>query len=127
MANSEWGGMPPAPSDVPSDAKTWAALAHVSAFVGYLVPFGNIVGPLLIWLFKKNDYEFVDDQGKESLNFQITITIAIIIAGFSILLLIGIILLPLVLLFDLVMVIIAAIKASNGERYRYPLTIRLIQ
>ena len=127
MANNEWGGMPSASGDVPGEAKTWAALAHVSAFAGYLVPFGNIVGPLLIWLFKKNEFEFVDDQGKESLNFQITITIAIILAGFSILLLIGILLLPLVLLFDLVMIIIAAIKASNGERYRYPLTIRLIQ
>lgn len=102
-------------------------LCHLRALAGYLFPFGNLMGPLAVWLAKKNDYPFVDDQGKESLNFQITITIAVVIAAFSIFLLVGIILLPAVLLFDLVMMVVAAINASNGTWYRYPLTIRFVK
>ena len=120
---------PPAPAETPvaekSDDKTFAILCHVSAiFLGWL-------GPLIIWLIKKDQSELVDDQGKESLNFQISIWIYGIAAS---LLCLTIILIPLVILFvialgifDLVMVIIAAVKVSNGERYRYPLCIRLIK
>jgi uncharacterized Tic20 family protein len=82
---------------------------------------------VVVWSLKKNDYSFVDDQGKESLNFQITITIASIVAAFTVLLLIGFLLLPAVLLFGFVMTIIGAVKASNGEWYRYPLTIRFVK
>jgi uncharacterized Tic20 family protein len=110
-----------------SDARTWAMLCHIAAFAGYAVPFGNVVGPLVVWALKKDQQEFVDFHGKESINFQITMTIAIIVAGFSILLLIGILLLPAVLLFDLIMKVVAAIKASNGEYFRYPLSIRFIK
>lgn len=132
MASNGMGGMPQesqsqSPGELSNDAKTWGMLCHLSAFAGYLVPFGNIAGPLVVWLLKKNEDAFIDDQGKESVNFQITITIAAILAGFSILLLVGIILLPAVLLFDLVMKIVAAINASNGTWYRYPLSIRLIK
>jgi uncharacterized Tic20 family protein len=111
---------------ITSDAKTWGMLCHLSAFAGYVIPFGNIVGPLIVWQLKKDEYEFVDDQGKESVNFQITITIATIISAVLFIVLIGIFLLPVILLFDLIMKIIAAVKASNGERFRYPLTIRMI-
>jgi uncharacterized Tic20 family protein len=118
---------PPIHSGLTSDDKTWAMLCHIAAFCGYVVPFGNMVGPLVVWVLKKDQSEFVDFHGKESLNFQITITIAAIVAGFSLLLLIGFLLLPAVLIFDLVMKIVAAVKASNGEYFRYPLTIRLVQ
>jgi uncharacterized protein len=114
-------------TELTSDAKTWAVLCHVGGFVGFICPFGNIAAPLVVWLIKKDQYEFVDDQGKESLNFQITMSIAMIVAGLSFFVLIGLILLPAVLLFDVVMIVMAAIKASSGERYRYPLSLRLIK
>jgi uncharacterized protein len=84
--------------------------------------------PDSIWvtLCHLNEFPSVDAHGKESLNFQISMTIYTLIAGLSVFILIGFILLPAVLIANLVLVIIAAIKASNREFYRYPLTIRLI-
>ena len=100
---------------------------HLLALAGLVVPFGNILGPLIMWLVKKDDSAFVDDQGKEALNFNITISIAGFIAFLLIFVVIGGILLPIIGIFWLVMTIIAAVKANGGERYRYPLTIRLIK
>ncbi|MEQ3635012.1 DUF4870 domain-containing protein [Alcanivorax sp.] len=100
---------------------------HLLAFVGMVFPFGNILGPLVIWLIKKDDSGFVDDQGKEALNFNITISIAGFVAFLLTFVVIGAFLLPIIGLFWLVMTIVAAIKANGGEYYRYPLTIRLIK
>jgi len=116
---------PPSPPGT-SDERMWAMFAHLSALVGFVIPFGSILGPLIIWQIKKNEYPLVDDQGKEALNFQITMAIAFIVCFILIFILIGAILIWLVGLFDLIMIVIAAIKANNGERYRYPLTIRLV-
>ena len=102
-------------------------IAHLSTFVGHLIPFGNIVGPLIVWAIKKDEMPLVNDQGKEALNFQITMTVALIVAGLSVFVLIGFVLFPLVYLFDLIMTIIAAIKANEGVAYRYPLSIRLVK
>jgi uncharacterized Tic20 family protein len=99
-------------------------LTAVSLFVG--LPFGNIIGPLVIWLIKKQDSPGVDAHGKESLNFQISMTLYTFLAGLSCFVFVGFVLLPAVLVANLVLIIIASIKASNGEFYRYPLTIRLI-
>jgi len=125
---------PSAPSQAPppplpnKDEKLWAMLCHLGALALFLgVPFGNILAPLVIWLVKKDELPLVDDQGREALNFQISITIYLIVAAISIIALIGIVLVPAVMLFDLVMVIIAALKANDGIAYRYPLCIRLIQ
>lgn len=108
-----------------SDECMWAMLCHLTALSGYIgVPFGNIVGPLVVWLIKKDEMPLVDDQGKESLNFQISVLIYAVVSGLAILILIGIVLLPAVLIFSIVMTIIAAVKANSGEVYRYPLTIR---
>ena len=109
------------------DANTWGMLCHLIAFAGFVIPFGNIIGPLVIWLIKKDQYEFVDDQGKESLNFQISMTIYFIISAILTVILIGIVLLIALAIFDIVVLIIATIKANGGEKYRYPLTIRLIK
>jgi hypothetical protein len=110
------------------DERTWGMLCHLAALAKYILPtFGNIIGPLVIWLVKKDQSWFVDDQGKESLNFQISMTIYLIIAGLSMLVLIGFVLFPLLLAVDLILVIIAAIKANEGVAYRYPLTIRFIK
>lgn len=101
-------------------------LCHLLALSGYFVPFGHIVGPLIIWMVKREEMPFVDSQGKESLNFQISVTLYGIVAAFSIFLLIGFVLLPAVILFNLVCVIIASIATANGKSYRYPLCIRFI-
>ncbi|MEH6785144.1 MAG: DUF4870 domain-containing protein [Alcanivorax jadensis] len=100
---------------------------HLLALAGLVVPFGNILGPLIMWLVKKDESAFVDDQGKEALNFNITISIAGFIAFLLMFVVIGGLLLPIIGIFWLVMTIIAAVKANGGERYRYPLTIRLIK
>ncbi len=113
--------------NIDKQEKTFAIFCHLGAFAGYLLPFGNILAPLIIWLVKKNEMPFVDDQGKESLNFQISITIYFLIAALLTLIAIGFIVIIALAIFDIVMVIIATVKANNGEKYRYPLTIRFIK
>ncbi|MFC2087972.1 DUF4870 domain-containing protein [Calditrichota bacterium] len=108
------------------DEKLWAMLCHLSALAGFVFPFGNIIAPLIIWVVKKDEFLLVADQGKESLNFQISLTIYIIAAVVLIFVAIGIVLLPILGLFGLIMIVIASIKANEGEKYRYPFTIRLI-
>jgi uncharacterized Tic20 family protein len=110
------------------DERTWAMLAHLCALVGYsVVPFGNIVAPLIVWLIRKDQSWFIDDQAKESLNFQISMVIYALISVPLILIVIGIVLLVILYVFGIVMVIIAAIKANDGVQYRYPLTLRFIK
>ena len=88
---------------------------------------GHIIAPLVIWLIKKDESPFVDDQGRESLNFQISMSIYAIIALLLILVVIGVVLLIAVVIFDVIMVIIAAVRANTGERYRYPLCMRFVK
>lgn len=102
-------------------------LCHLTALAGYLIPFGWLLGPLIVWLVKKQDYPFVDEQGKEALNFQITASIAAIISGLLICVAVGIPLLLIVAIADLVFIIIASINASNGYHYRYPWSLHLIK
>jgi len=109
------------------DARTWAMLCHIGAFAGYIIPFGHIIAPLVIWLIKKDESPFVDDQGRESLNFQISMSIYAIIALLLTLVVIGVVLLIAVVIFDVIMVIIAAVRANTGERYRYPLCMRFVK
>jgi uncharacterized Tic20 family protein len=110
------------------EAYTWGMLCHLTALSLYVgIPFGNLIGPLIVWLIKKDHYPFVDEQGKESLNFQISMTIYGIIAGILCLILIGFLLLLVLLVLEIVLVIIATVRTSKGEAYRYPLTIRFIK
>ncbi len=109
------------------DARLWGMLAHFAGLIGFIIPFGNLIGPLIVWQVKKDQMPFVDDQGKESLNFQITISIAVVVCLVLMLVLIGFVLLPLVGLVALVLMVIAGIKANGGERYRYPFALRLIK
>jgi uncharacterized Tic20 family protein len=108
------------------DERLWAMLAHLTSFAGFVVPFGNLGGPLLIWLLKKDTMPLVNDQGKEALNFQITMTLAIIVAALLIFVLIGFILVPALVLFDIIITIVAAVKANEGVAYRYPFCLRLV-
>ncbi|MBN1693908.1 DUF4870 domain-containing protein [candidate division WOR-3 bacterium] len=110
------------------DANTWAMLCHLTALSLYVgVPFGHIIVPLIIWLIKKDEFAFVDEQGKESLNFQISITIYGIVAGLLCLIAIGVILLPVIAVAHIVLTIMAAVKANQGEGYHYPFTLRFIK
>ncbi len=103
------------------EERTMGMLCHLLAI------FTGFIGPLIIWLIKKEESPFVADQGKESLNFQITFLIAYIACIVLMFVVIGIILLPIVVIADIVLVIIATIKANKGEWYRYPFAIRLIK
>lgn len=114
-------------SDVSKDERTWGMLCHLVAFSGCIIPLGNILGPLVIWLIKKDELPFVDDQGKESINFQLTMFFAAIISGILVVVFIGIPLLVILGIYWIVIVIIATIKANEGVRYRYPYAIRLIK
>ena len=109
------------------DERMWGMFCHLIAFSGYLIPLGNFLGPLVIWMIKKDEMSFVDDQGKESLNFQLTMLIAFIVSGILIFVLIGIPMLAVLVVFQIVVVIMAAIKANDGIKYRYPYTIRFIK
>jgi len=103
----------------------YAVICHLSTFVT-IIPFANIIVPLVIWVLKRDSSEFVRDQGKEVLNWQITNLIYIAISAALFLVLIGIPLLIAVIVFHWVMSIIGAIKAWDGVAYRYPLTIRFL-
>lgn len=107
--------------------RDWGMACHLSALAGYIIPFGWVIGPLVVWLVKREDYEFVNHHGKEALNFQISIMIYGFLSFLLAFILIGIPLLVALGIFQIVMIILAAIKASNGEHYRYPLTIRFIK
>ncbi len=111
---------------VNNDEKNWAMFCHLSALVGFIIPFGNIIGPLVIWLMKKNEYPMVDVEGKKSLNFQILVSIAAFVAFLLMFVLIGIILLPIIGILALIFVIIASIKVSKGEEYNYPINVKII-
>ena len=137
--SSSYTQPPPPPAGTPSaEERQWAMFAHLSALLGGLVTgwvggWGWFLGPLIIWLVKKDTMPFVNDQAKEALNFNITITIIFVILailGFATLgigfLLIG----PLMLIIGLaalVFIIIAAIKSNEGVAYRYPFALRLIK
>ena len=109
------------------DEKTFGMLAHLSALAVFLFPFGNFIGPLVIWLIKKDQSAWIDRQGKESLNFQISIAIYFIISAILMIVLIGFLLALAVSVFWFVMVIIAAVRVGNGEDFQYPLSIRFLQ
>ncbi len=115
---------PPAPAgDAPQDQRTLALLAHLLGIVT------GFIGALVIWLISKDDANksFVTDQAKEALNFQITILIAFVVAWILMFVLIGLLLFPLIAIANLVLCILAAVKANGGEAYRYPFTLRLIK
>jgi len=116
-------------AEVGKEARTWAMFCHLTGLCGFILPFvGNIVGPLIIWQLKKGEEPFVDQHGKEALNFQLSMTIyalvsTVLIAAFCI----GAFLLAAVVIVDLVFLLIAGVKANNGLHYQYPLTIRFVK
>lgn len=119
---------PAAPVGAPSaEDRQWGLFAHLAALSGVIIPFGNIIGPLVVWQVKKDSSAFAADQGKEALNFNITTLFAVIVAAILIVVLVGMLLLPLIGIAWLVFTIIAAVKANEGVAYRYPFAIRLVK
>jgi uncharacterized Tic20 family protein len=126
---------PPPPPSPENQARTWNRLCHLSALAGFVIPsFGNILGPLIVWQLKKNEFPSVDIHGKAALNFQITVTLAMLVGGTAAVVLsffcVGYLLFPVVMLIalaGLVFAIIAGIKANNGEDYKYPYSFEFVK
>jgi uncharacterized Tic20 family protein len=131
---------PPTSSPTPqppnqASARNWNMFCHLSALAGFIgVPFGNIIGPLMVWQIKKNEFPSVDVHGKAALNFQLTVTLAALAGALVAIVLsffcIGWLLFPLVILVGLaglIFSIIAGIKASNGEDYKYPYSVEFVK
>ena len=108
-------------TELKNDDKTMAILAHAGGI------FFSFIPALIIWLIKKDESVFVAEQSKEALNFQISIAIYLCACSILSILLIGIFLIPIILLINLILCILASIKASEGRLYHYPLTIRLVK
>ncbi|MHC4519338.1 MAG: DUF4870 domain-containing protein [Planctomycetota bacterium] len=113
------------------DARTWAMFCHLAGLVAFtpiLPAFGGVVGALVVWLVKKDESPFVDEQGKEAVNFQITMFIYSAVAALLCFVCIGFVLAPAVVIADIICIILAAVKSNDGEHYQYPqyLIIRFI-
>ena len=126
---------PPHGQSFLDDAVTMSTLCHLSSFASFLIPLGNILGPLVIWLLRKDDLPSVDKHGKAALNFNISIAvyglIAVAISLPLIFILIGI---PLLFtsiaglfIWWLIATVVAAVNAGNGEFWEYPLSIRFLR
>lgn len=112
---------------LPESERNWAMLCHLSSFAGYFFPFGGIIGPLICWLSKKDESQWVNENGRASLNFQLSILLYMILALPLCFIIIGIPIEIFLAILEVVCVIIASVKASRGERYKYPLMIPFIQ
>lgn len=117
---------PPVPTPG-REVRQWAMFCHLAAFLGFVFPFGNLIGPLIVWQIKKDLDPFIDEQGREALNFQITVVIAMVISVMLMLVAVGVLLAGLVFIGAIVLTIIAGIKANEGRAYRYPFCWRLVK
>jgi uncharacterized protein len=120
---------PAAPGATPTqDERTWGMIAHLSAFMFFLLPpVGAVLGPLVVWLARRDQSPFVASQAKEALNFNLSVLIAAAFCLILVFVLIGILLLAALFIAWLALTIIAAIKASEGIDYRYPVSLRLVK
>ncbi len=108
--------------------RDWAMFCHLSSFAAYIFPFlGGILGPLICWISRRDESEWVDRNGKASLNFQLSVLLYTVLLIPLCFLLVGIPLLVALLIFEFVCVVIASIRAARGEPFSYPLAIPFIQ
>jgi uncharacterized Tic20 family protein len=112
--------MTDAPNPPDKDARMWATLCHIAGLVGPL-------GPLIVWLIKKEEYPIVKEQGREALNFQITVLLACLVTIPLMFVCVGFILFAGVEVASIVFIILAALQANKGVAYRYPVCLRLIK
>ena len=109
------------------DERMWATFAHLGIIAGFIIPLGNVIAPLIIWLTQREKSSYVEAHAKEALNFQITASIFAIGAAILIFIFIGILLLALIGIAALVFGILGAMKANQGEMYQYPFSLRLVK
>jgi uncharacterized Tic20 family protein len=108
--------------------RNWAMFCHLAAFAGYFIPlFGNIIGPLVCWLARKDESTWVNENGKASLNFQISLTLYMFLCIPLCFIIVGFVLIGVLFILNLVFIIMASVKASKGEEFKYPLAIPFIQ
>ncbi len=119
------GSMPPQAED--ADARRIAMACHLCGLAGYVVPFGSLVVPLVVWLVNRRAHPFIDEQGREALNFQLTVLVFSLLCLALALVLIGFLLLILLWIWHIVFTIIGAVRASDGQHFRYPMTIRFLR
>jgi hypothetical protein len=119
----------PVPAATPTEnERTWGMLAHLSALAGVVLPMaGCVLGPFAVWLARRDQSAFVADHAREALNFNITVVIAAVGCALLMMVFVGFILGSALFIVWLVFTLIAAIKASQGETYRYPFSLRLVK
>ena len=116
------------PTGLPTqDERTWGMVAHLAALGFFVLPFGNIIGPLIVWLVKRDHSAFVAMHAKEALNFNITVLIGALVCCVLFAFSIGILFGAVLGVFWLILTIIAALKANEGLAYRYPFSVRLVK
>lgn len=103
-----------------ADVRQWAMLCHLSALLGLVMPLGHLLGPLVLWHLKREQDPFIDAQGKEALNFQISVTLAGFVCLLLMFVFIGIVLFAALMVAVLILIILAAVRANEGKSYRYP-------
>jgi len=113
--------------NLPEPERNWAMLCHLSAFAGFFFPFGGIIGPLICWLSRKDESEWVNVNGKAALNFQLSILLYMILSIPLIFLVLGIPIIVFLGILKIICIIIGSIKAARGELFKYPLAIPFIQ
>jgi uncharacterized Tic20 family protein len=126
--------MTEANEELSKDSRMWAMFCHLAGLAGFVIPvvISGIIAPLIVWQIKKDEHPFIDEHGKEAVNFQISISLYMVIGIAACLVTcIGAVLIPFLAgalgIIDLVFLLIAAVKANNGEHYRYPICIRLVK
>jgi hypothetical protein len=107
--------------------RNWAMLCHLSAFAGFFFPFGGIIGPLICWLTRKDESAWVDVNGKASMNFQLSILLYIVLTIPLLFIIVGIPIMMFLGALKVICIIIASVKSSKGEKFRYPLSIPFLQ
>ena len=115
------------PATADETIRNTAVVAHLSTFAGLVVPFGSVIGPLAVWLTRRDRDPFIDQAGREALNFGISITVYGAVVLIAALMLVGIPLLIAGVIAWVVLASLAAVKASQGQSYRYPLTMRFVR
>lgn len=126
--NPDQAGAPQPARPIQDSAKTWAMACHLAGYAKYTaVPFANILAPLIIWILKKDEDPLIDDQGKEAINFQISVTLYALVCIPMFFCVVGVPAILVIGVWDAIMMVVAAVAANRGTAYRYPLTIRLIR
>jgi uncharacterized Tic20 family protein len=107
--------------------RNWAMFCHLSAFAGFFFPFGGIIGPLICWLSRRDEYEWVKVNGRNSLNFHLSILLYMILVAPLCIIIIGFPIIGFLFLLKIICIIIGSVKAAKGELFKYPISIPFLQ